>query len=82
MPMAPNQNAMMGGMPMPNQNMMPMSNQNMMPMQAMPFTPNNMPMAQNQEPEEKPKPKSWGDVMNLAEQNEQKKQEKKKQNQQ
>ena len=74
MPVAPNQNAMMGGMPMPNQNMMPM--------QAMPFTPNNMPMAQNQEPEEKPKPKSWGDVMNLAEQNEQKKQEKKKQNQQ
>ena len=53
-----------------------------MPMQAMPFTPNNMPMAQKQEPEEKPKPKSWGDVMNLAEQNEQKKQEKQKQNQQ
>ena len=66
-------------MPQP---MMPMPNQNMMPMQAMPFTPNNMPMPQNQEPEVKPQPKSWGDVMNLAEQNEQKKQEKQKQNQQ
>ena len=66
MPFPPNQTGMS----------MPMPNQNTMPMQAMPFMPNNMPMPQNKEPEKKPQPNSWGDVMNLAEKHGQKELEK------